>query len=69
MVPTQLCYEGGEVLWGFSISEDSDRHADFKPSLDTAQKNDGVSLLAIEYPDPRALPPSYNRRPKAVQLT
>ena len=58
-VPTELVYEDDEVKWGFGISEKEPRHQWFKLGLDPTQDDD-VSHLSIEFPDPKALPPSYD---------
>ena len=56
-VPTQLCYADDECLWGFAIPEENLRYQWFKLDLDPAQKDQEISLLAMDYPDPKALVP------------
>ncbi|KIY00568.1 uncharacterized protein Z520_03231 [Fonsecaea multimorphosa CBS 102226] len=67
-VPTQLCYVGTECLWGFGIPEEKARYQWFKLDLDPSQKQNGVSLLSVDYPDPKALPPGYNDKPSAIKV-
>ena len=64
-VPTELVYEGLKCKWGFEIPESVARHQWFKMDLDPAHA-DEVSHLAIEYPDPNALPISFSK--SAVKL-
>ena len=63
-VPTELCYDEttGELQWGFSIPDGSQRFQWFKTDFGSPQDNE-VSHLSTEYPDPKALPPSYNNDP------
>ncbi|OQU95466.1 hypothetical protein CLAIMM_01668 isoform 2 [Cladophialophora immunda] len=67
-VPTQLCYVGNECLWGFGVPEENGRYQWFKLGLDPSQKQNEVSLLAVDYPDPKALPSGYNNKPSAIKL-
>lgn len=68
-VPTQICYMDNSCVWGFGIPDDEPRHQWFKLALDPSHCNDCTSLLAIDFPDPKALPPGYNRKLDAVKLT
>ena len=67
-VPTQLYYVGDECVWGFAIPEEKLRYQWFKLDLDPSQKHQEISLLAIDYPDPKALPQSYNDDPDTIKL-
>lgn len=67
-VPTELSYVSGARKWGFEIEEGDDRHQWFKLGLDPSQENE-VSHLTISYPDPKALPPSYDGAVGAVKLS
>jgi hypothetical protein len=69
-VPTEILYnsggDGNKVKWGFQIGEHEQRHQWFKLGLDTAQPGQ-ASYFNVRYPEPKALPPAYDR--DSVQLT
>jgi molecular chaperone DnaK (HSP70) len=67
--PTQLCYHDDKIKWGFGIPEEEARYLWFKLGLDPAQKHNEISLLAVNYPDPKAMPPAYDDELSPVQLT
>jgi hypothetical protein len=68
-VPTQLCHHKGEWKWGFEIPEDVPRYQWFKLHLSSEHKNEELTMLAIDHPDLKALPPSYKGDPAAVKLS
>ncbi|KAK5467274.1 hypothetical protein LTS15_000246 [Exophiala xenobiotica] len=68
-VPTELAGHGRNRKWGFGIADDASRHQWFKLGLDPTQESDVVSYLTLNYPDPKALPPSYDSSREAVVLT
>ncbi|KAI1618641.1 hypothetical protein EDD36DRAFT_37652 [Exophiala viscosa] len=68
-VPTELYYDGQEWKWGFEIPDNQPRHQWFKLGLDPNHKNQELSLLAIDHPDEKALPPAYGDEPNEVKLT
>ncbi|KIW81060.1 hypothetical protein Z517_04083 [Fonsecaea pedrosoi CBS 271.37] len=67
-VPTELSYTDTDCLWGFGIPDEQPRHQWFKLALDPNQKSNELSLLAVDYPDPKALPPGYNDEPSRTKL-
>jgi hypothetical protein len=68
-VPSQIYYENGECVWGFAIPDEKSRYQWFKLDLDPSHKHRDASLLAIDYPDPKALLPSSSMEMDAVILT
>ena len=52
-------YDGDRVLWGFQIPQGSPRYSWFKLDLERDKRIQLFSLLR-EYPDPRALPPTFD---------
>ncbi|KAK4937981.1 hypothetical protein LTR10_021470 [Elasticomyces elasticus] len=68
-VPTELCNDGQDWKWGFEIPDNQPRHQWFKLGLDPNHKNQELSLLAIDHPDEKALPPAYGNEPNEVRLT
>jgi molecular chaperone DnaK (HSP70) len=59
-VPTEICYDGKKCNWGFEILEGQQRYQWFKLELDP-EKAKETSYLAVEYPDPNALPTSSTK--------
>ena len=68
-MPTQICYIGAISKWGFAIPENRSRHQWFKLGLDKNQKHPEISLLAIDFPDSKALPPGHENDPDEARLT
>lgn len=66
-VPTEVAYNGNVCKWGFQIRDSEGRYQWFKLGLDRDQAHQ-VSRLSIKYPDPHALPPSYNRSPADLSV-
>lgn len=64
-VPTEIAYEGLDVKWGFQIFDDDTRYQWFKLDL-TNKTPSNLSYLSIEYPDPKAAPPSYDKTAKKL---
>lgn len=66
-VPTEITYDGNICKWGFQIKDGQARHQWFKLDLDEEQMQQ-VSQLTLQYPDPHALPPSYNKSPADLSV-
>jgi Hsp70 protein len=66
-VPTEISYNGLDVNWGFQVPEDDLRYQWFKLDLNPKIHND-ISYLSVEYPDPKAAPPSYDKTAEKLTI-